>query len=141
MELDPARVEDTRAWFAKAGADLRAARPLMAAERPFVEHTLFLVQQAIEKTLKGYLAWHDVPFRKTHDLATLAAACIRLDPTLQPLLDRARPFSEYAWKYRYPAQFDEPAPVEQDAADGLAFAQQVFEEVLGRLPAAVRPLP
>jgi HEPN domain-containing protein len=29
---------------------------------------VFHCQQAAEKALKGFLAWHDTPFRKTHDL-------------------------------------------------------------------------
>jgi hypothetical protein len=33
---------------------------------------VFHCQQAAEKALKGFLAWHDVPFRKTHTLKRAA---------------------------------------------------------------------
>ena len=38
--------------------------------------------------MKGFLAWHDVPFRKTHHLEVIGEACLALDPTLKPIVDR-----------------------------------------------------
>jgi HEPN domain-containing protein len=45
---------------------------------------VFRCQQAAEKSLKGgFLAWHDTPFRKTHDLEESGEACIAIDATLR----------------------------------------------------------
>lgn len=52
--------------------------------------------------MKAFLAWHDRPFRKTHDLGVLGAACATIDPGLDGVAKKAAPMTEYAWKFRYP---------------------------------------
>jgi HEPN domain/Nucleotidyltransferase domain len=71
MPPDPALVQDTRAWLRRAWLDIRAAEHDMKAEPPPLDDVVFHCQQAAEKALKALLAWHDVPFRKTHDLAEI----------------------------------------------------------------------
>ncbi|MBI1951427.1 MAG: HEPN domain-containing protein, partial [Acidobacteria bacterium] len=90
-----------------------------------------------EKALKGYLAWHDIPCRKTHDLAEIGRQCVKSDPSLEPLLIRAACLTEYAWTFRYPGDADEPA--REEAEKALSLAREVFDAVLGRLPMEVRP--
>ncbi len=68
MPPDPGLVAETKAWFLKAAADLRAAECDLAATPPLLEDAAFHCQQAAEKALKGFLTWHSVPFRKTHSL-------------------------------------------------------------------------
>ncbi len=137
MPHDPVRVEDTRAWYVKASSDLRASETDLAAQPPLVEDALFHCQQAVEKAMKGFLTWHDVAFRKTHDLVEIKGQCASLDLTLEPLLDRAAKLTEYAWKFRYPGKTLEPSL--EEARDTLALAREVFEAILARLPAEVRP--
>jgi len=55
--------------------DLRTAAHQLTAAPPFTGDAVFHAQQAAEKSLKGFLAWHDVPFRKTHDLAEIGRQC------------------------------------------------------------------
>jgi HEPN domain-containing protein len=62
------RAELTREWLRKAAGDLKAA--------DLHDLAAFHCQQAFEKALKGYLTWHDRPFRKTHDLVELIEQCI-----------------------------------------------------------------
>jgi hypothetical protein len=47
------------------------------------------------------------------------------------------PLTEYAWKFRYPGDVDEPDANEADEA--LTVAREVFEGVLRALPGDVRP--
>jgi HEPN domain-containing protein len=89
MPRDPERVADARAWLAKARLDLRSARVDLGAEPPIVSDALFHCQQAVEKGLKAFLAWHDVAFRKTHDLGELGRQCVAINPTLEPDLRAA----------------------------------------------------
>jgi HEPN domain-containing protein len=44
---------------------------------------MFHCQQAAEKALKAFLTFHDQPFRKTHDLASLGKQCANIDATLE----------------------------------------------------------
>jgi len=137
MLHDPARVADTRAWLSKPATDLRAAALDLAADPPLLEDIVFHCQQAVEKAMKGLLAWHDEPFGKTHDLEKLGEACLRLDSTIRSVVDRAVPLTEYAWKYRYPGEH--PGPSREEAEGALAIAREAFEAILARLPEVVRP--
>jgi hypothetical protein len=59
------------------------------------------------------------------------------DPKLEPLLRRAAPLTEYAWKYRYPGEMEEAS--QGEAEEGLALARKVYDAVLERLPQEVHP--
>jgi HEPN domain-containing protein len=137
MPHDPARIADTKSWLTKASMDCKAAAFELTAVPPFLADIVFHAQQAAEKALKGYLAWHDIPFRKTHDLAEIGRQCSEIDPSLEALLARAARLTEYAWKFRYPGGADEPTREEAERA--LALAREVLDAVLGRLPTEVRP--
>ena len=93
---------------------------------------MFHCQQAVEEALKAFLTWHDQPFRKTHDLVEVGTQCAALDPSLEDLLRRAAPLTEYAWKFRYPGNAEEPTQTE--AEEALELARESVEAVLLRLP-------
>lgn len=137
MAADAARVVDTRGWLRRAAADLRGADVDLAADPPLIGDAVFHCQQAAEKASKAFLAWHDVPFRKTHDLAEIGQQCIGLDRSLEAVCRNAERLTTFAWIFRYPGEPEEP-PVE-DAVSALALARQVYNAVLSRLPEEVRP--
>ena len=109
----------------------------MRADPPFVEDIAFHSQQAAEKSLKAFLSWHCLPFRKTHNLVELGEACGQIDQGLEALLRRAAPLTGYAWKFRYPGDPEEATT--EEAAEALATAREVFGAVLDRLPPGVLP--
>ena len=82
MPHDPIRIADVRSWIHKAARDLLAGDHERAADPPILEDVVFHAQQAAEKVLKGFLAWHDRPFRKTHDLVEIGQACVEIDASL-----------------------------------------------------------
>jgi HEPN domain-containing protein len=138
MPPDDARLQDARAWLAKAELDLKAAAHEMTAPAEALwGDVMFHAQQAAEKSMKAFLAWHDVPFRKTHNLEELGQQCVMVDAMLAPVSDQAAPLSEYAWKFRYPGEASEPDRVEAEAA--LAAARSVHDAILARLPEETRP--
>lgn len=94
MPLDAERVAETRAWFQKAAEDLCAARYEMQADPPFLSDIVFHAQQAAEKSLKGFLAWHGRPLRKTHDLVDLGRSCAAIEPSLADAMRRVGPLTE-----------------------------------------------
>ncbi len=89
------------------------------------------------KAFKALLAWHDQPFRKTHNLEELGRQAATVDASLTSLVDRAQGLTEYAWKFRYPGGPSEPTREETEHA--LAIAGEVYEAILTRLPQEVRP--
>jgi HEPN domain-containing protein len=137
MPLDPQRIVETRGWLLKAAEDLRARAFELTAQPPLSSDIVFHAQQAAEKVMKGFLTWHDRPFRKTHNLVEVGEACATVDATLEALLRRAAPLTEYAWKFRYPGEPESPLLDEAEAA--LVLAREVYDAILNRLPEEVRP--
>ena len=137
MPHDPIRIAEAKGWLVKAEVDFRAAEHERTADPPITPDIVFHAQQLVEKSLKGFLSWHDVSFRKTHNLIELGEQCASLDSTLEDLLRRAAVLTEYAWKFRYPGEPEEPSVEESDAA--LELAKLVYRAVLERLPKEVHP--
>jgi len=138
MAPDEARAEDVRAWLQKAALDLRAAEHGMSApEACLRSDVVFHAQQGAEKAFKAFLAWHDTPFRKTHNIEELGRACVSIDATLREMVDRAAPLTEYAWRFRYPGEPSEPSREEAEGA--LDIAREVLTVLASRLPKDVQP--
>jgi len=137
MQLDPHKIAEAREWLDRARAELESAAVLITPQPPHPDTALFHCQQAAEKAWKGFLFWHDVPFRKTHDLRELGGACVEVDFLLAELAVRTEDLTAFAWVFRYPGAPEEPTREEADEA--LATAREVYEAVLARLPQQVRP--
>jgi HEPN domain-containing protein len=127
MQPDPIALEDARAWLAKAELDLRAAVADLGLVPPLLGDAAFHCQQACEKSLKGVLALHDRPFRKTHDLGELGRAVIGTCPDLARTAASVSPLSDYAWEFRYPGDVVDP-PAEE-VAEALELASSLVEAV------------
>jgi HEPN domain-containing protein len=136
MPFDPTLVAEAQGWLRKASEDLRAADFEMQAEPPLAADIVFHAQQAAEKSLKGFLTWHRQTFRKTHSIEEIGEQCLAIDASLRPIVDRAAPLTEYAWRFRYPGDSNAPPPEETHKA--LALAREVYEAVLSRLPPDLR---
>ena len=138
MPPDDARLQDARAWLAKAELDLKAAAHEMTAPTEALwGDIMFHAQQAAEKSMKAFLAWRDVPFRKTHNLEELGQQCVAADADLWAIADQAAPLTEYAWKFRYPGETAEPDRAQ--AEEALAAARNIYEALLVRVPSQSRP--
>jgi HEPN domain-containing protein len=137
MPLDPGTLAESKAWFKKALIDIRAARLEVGVTPTLTTDIVFHAQQAAEKSLKGFLTFHAQAFRRTHSLIELGEACVALDPTLEDLLRRAAGLTEYAWRFRYPGDPEEPDDAE--AGEALSLAHTVYEAILSRLPEEVNP--
>jgi len=90
MAPDPTRTADTKAWLTKVVHGLRRGDILLGVEHPDVEGALFHCQQAAEKAFKAFLTWHDVPFRRLHELDVIGGHCIDVDPALKDICGSGR---------------------------------------------------
>ena len=79
MPHDPALLAEVRGWLRKAGKDLATAEYELRADPPFADDVVFHAQQAAEKSVKAFLSWHRVPFRKTHNLVELGEPSCQID--------------------------------------------------------------
>ncbi len=137
MPHDPVRAAEARAWMIKASLDLRAAEFERTGDPRLAADITFHSQQLAEKAIKAFLAWHDRPFRRTHNLVELGRQCAAIDPSLDPVLRAAARLTEYAWKFRYPGEPEVPSREEADEA--LRVARDLFAAILGRLPQDAQP--
>lgn len=138
MASDPQRVAATRGWLVKAAEDLRASRALLELTPPLEALAGYHAQQAAEKALKGFLTWHDIVFRTTHDIEELALQCATVDASLPDGIgDEALELSPLAWQTRYP---DEAAGANApELSSAMQVAQRVLDEVIVRLAPEVAP--
>jgi HEPN domain-containing protein len=132
MRPDLVRSADTKEWLVTAREDLRRVEILLAAAPPDIKGALFHAQQTVEKALKAFLTWHDVPFRRVHELDVIGGQCTDVDASLADLVDRADVLTKYAWRFRY---FGAPyEPLLKEAQSALAMAREAVEAIVSRLP-------
>lgn len=137
MPREDARTNLTRQWLTKANHDMRAAVLAAGAEDGLWDIAAFHSQQAAEKALKAFLAWRDVPFRRTHNLVELLEQCEAVDPAFTSLRAAAEFLTKFAIDPRYPGAASEPDA--ESASDALQPARNVMHFVLSRLPEEVQP--
>jgi HEPN domain-containing protein len=110
-------------WFAKATEDIRAAELLLAHGGP-LGIASFLVQQAVEKYLKGYLISTGWPFQRIHDLEVLIEEASTRDTEFAQFLPACQRITEYYIEGRYPIGLVSPLTHDEVAAS-LEDAQQL----------------
>jgi HEPN domain-containing protein len=87
--------------------------------------------------MKAFLAYHERPFRKTHNLTELGGAVAKIEPTLAELMREASLMTEFAWRFRYPG--DQASVSERDAVRSIELAARVLGEVQENLPRTCTP--
>ena len=131
------KADHARGWFRKADSDLSAAEQILGGEGPY-DTACFHAQQAVEKLLKGLLAFLEQAIPRTHDLEELARLCETLDSTLADelaSLDLAT-LSDYAVVLRYDSEF---WPEREEAAEAARSATELRSLVLSKVPAEAKP--
>jgi HEPN domain-containing protein len=120
----------TRGWLRKADSDLADARRTVASEGPY-DTACFHSQQAIEKTLKAFLALHQRPLPRTHDLEELGRLCQQIDPLADLSLPALADATDYAVHIRY--DFD-VWPSQEEARQAVLLAERIRAMIVSRLP-------
>jgi HEPN domain-containing protein len=119
---DPAS-ELSQEWLVRAEHDLRVARYLLTMPDPPSESVGFHAQQCAEKTLKGFLTYHQTPFERRHDLNYLIDLCVSVDGEFEQFRTNADELTPYAVEFRYPDALPlmplEPARLAVDTADRI----------------------
>jgi len=121
-----------RSWLKKADNDLLNIKNNLSAERIPWDTICFHAQQAAEKTLKAFLAYHAFSLKRTHDLVALLALAVELDSSLTDLEDECRRLTYYAVSARYPDDLYETD--ENDGLEMIAASQRIRDRINSRLP-------
>jgi HEPN domain-containing protein len=120
-----------RQWLKKAEEDINAAKTLLSHEMSFLFTVGFHAQQAAEKYLKAYLTWHQVEFRKTHDLGELLDIIADIDSSLATALQDVTALNPYGVDFRYPG--DIPEISRGDAEQAVVLAEKVQDAIVAAL--------
>jgi HEPN domain-containing protein len=122
-----------RRWFQKAENDLLSVQNNLKAEQYASDTVCFHCQQAAEKYLKGFLAWHQMPFAKTHDLLDLLRRLMQIsNMDAQMLSDNLLLLDRYSVSIRYPQEYEEE-PDEEEVREAVEAAYAVRAWVCSRL--------
>jgi len=135
--MDEAKRDLVRAWLAKARHDLLSARVLAAGPEPILDTAVYHCQQAGEKAAKGFLAFHDHPLERTHNVRRLIDLAQRYEPGFISWHEASELLAPYATAYRYPT--NEPEPDMETFAEAEQAAAGLLEFVCSLLPEEVLP--
>jgi HEPN domain-containing protein len=109
--VGPENRREARRWLAIVAEDIDVADAAVRLSVPRPGASAFHLQQAAEKLFKSLLVLAGEPFRRTHDLADLAARLMPLYPQFAGTFDALRHLTIWGVAYRYPALEDEPEPL------------------------------
>jgi len=127
--MDSPKYEEVQQWLIKSQRGLKVAWVLFEHEESLLDYHC---QQSAEKSLKAYLTYQNITFRKTHDLDVLIDLCSLSEPSFQDWKDGADTLTPYATEFRYPSDTVEPERYE--AEEALEIANSVLDFVIDLLP-------
>ena len=129
---DPSQ-ELAKRWFQKAENDLLNVENNLKAERYAGDTVCFHCQQAAEKYLKGFLAWHQAPFVRTHDLLELLKLVRPIaGDEIEALAASLLLLDRYSVSIRYPQEYEED-PDEEEVQEEVKASNVVRSWVRARL--------
>ena len=116
-------------WFYMARSDLDFAKS--GFNDGFYSHVCFLSQQAVEKSMKGFLVYQGKDYPKTHGLVMLHK--LMEVNWLDGQLSAIKKLSEFYVPLRYPDAFPgslpEGLPDKEDAQNALKWAEVILTTI------------
>jgi HEPN domain-containing protein len=126
------QLELAHRWLVRADHDLITARQTLLLPDSPTDTPCFHAQQAIEKSLKALLTYHQIVFPKTHDLLRLLDLTLPLLSELEEFREQFSDMEVYAVAIRYPdVGFD---PSREEAIEALSLAEAIVVKVREQLP-------
>jgi HEPN domain-containing protein len=119
-------------WFNKANNDLVAGKYMLTMSDPLADIICFHSQQAVEKYLKGFLAFHKLEIPRTHKLEELISICEEINQDFSGLYDISSELSSYAVDVRYPIEGNYEVTTEE-AHRAIDIAGEIKNFVLNKL--------
>jgi len=123
------KADVVRGWLRKAASDMLTLEAALGVGA--FDGACFHAQQAAEKYLKGFLAFHDRPFPFTHNLGDLTELCAAIDAQFRTLTPLASELTPYGVRLRYDDTF---WPSVETAKQARASALAIRDFVLPLLP-------
>jgi len=113
-------------WFRKADEDIAVLEKLLSDQpEHYTGAICFHAQQAVEKFLKIFLIYHDVEFRKVHDVDYLLDECKKINIEKFDWID-LKSLTDYAVSVRYPDDFICPSLDDANYYSEIAYAIRIL---------------
>ena len=111
----------------KAERDFEVAK-LIFAHEDYYEEVIFLLHQAVEKYLKGYLIFHGWKLKKIHDIYILLSEATEFNKSFEEFRDFGKKLTAFYYEDRYP-----PGPTpnvsKEEAEETLDKAERIIDKI------------
>lgn len=123
-------------WIEKADHDLGTAMLIYSHIPKYTDTLAFHCQQAVEKYLKAYLFYLDIPFKKTHDLIYLLGLISGKEMIDEERYNNVSQLQDYAVEIRYPDSIIELS--NEELLHAIDTAKMIRMFILGKMNLAVK---
>jgi len=125
------KLKTIRLWIEKADHDLGTAQLTYTHLPNFRDTITFHCQQAVEKYLKSYLLFLDIPIKRTHDLTFLLGLISKKVDVTGKVYDKAAELEDFAIEIRYPDTIIELS--DQDTKRAIQIAKEFRQFVITKM--------
>ena len=119
--------------------DLDTARQISGLPDGHLDAAIYHCQQAAEKAVKGFLAFHNHRLERSHDIERLVTLASGYEPGFANWVDAGITLTPYAMFYRYPGASGVLEPSRTEFDEALEAATGLVGYVLSLLPGEVSP--
>ena len=123
--------EYAKSWFLRGDEDLSLIAAVSDEKDVSPNLICFHAQQAGEKYLKGFLAYHELHVRKVHDLQVLVEDCKTVDPAFVDLEESVEFLNQFYIESRYPDDYTEFSS--DEAREATEAAQKIKKFILSKI--------
>ena len=106
--------------------ELESAKILANHHRPKIEISTNLCQLCAEKSLKAFLAFHNVKFKYIHNLLIINNDCQKIDSSFKTILNECRYLNKFVSNNRYEKHL---TISESDMQIAIKFAEKILNFV------------
>ncbi len=110
-------------WFEIGNNELGFAKLGLEESDEFYAQVCVEAHQAIEKFLKGFLAYNGFKYPKTHDLVRLVQECMQFNKDFEEFRDGCNKVSSHFIDLRYPVHFEQKT--KKQAEESVKTAEDV----------------
>ena len=100
------KIKDVIEWVEIADDDFYSAQVLNESVRKPYEIICYHCAQAVEKYLKGFLAYNDIVPQKTHNLLFLHELCVEKDNNFELIRTECSLLNRFTNEIRYPHRIE-----------------------------------
>lgn len=121
-------------WFIYAARDLKMAKHSLEFSSEYKNISGFHSQQCAEKSIKAFLSFHKIRFKKVHDFEKLSDYVGQVDKSLASLVLEHKDMIDLAIAYRYPDAELKPLTVaraKKEIKNAEKFYKLFYESIYG----------